>query len=87
MRIERFLGWSKGFLVGLFFNSPANPASLSSTGEVLRLIAHLLLMLLEHTLGESLKDPLVVESLIRRQSLQRVPLEALADQINEGRVG
>ena len=41
-------------------------------------------MLNEYIGGESLEDPLVAESLLRRESPRGVPLEALSDETHEG---
>lgn len=43
-------------------------------------------MLLKDTLREALKNPLVAEAFLWGQSLEGVPLETAADQVNELRI-
>ena len=49
-------------------------------------LPHLLLVAVEHAGRKTFENPFVTQSLVWRQALLRVPLEALADQVDELRV-
>ena len=50
---------------------------------ILSVLPQLFLMLLEDTLGEAFKNPFVAETFLWSESLDGVPLETPADQVNE----
>ena len=53
----------------------------------LSVLPELLLMLIEHTRWEAFKNPLVAQAFVRGQALHRVPLQALAYQIDKLGIG
>lgn len=75
------LGW---------FLYPGDAASLCRAAHVLlvllrilSVLPQLLLVLLQDTLGKALKNPFVAKAFLRSESLEGVPLETPADQVNE----